>query len=211
MNWPAELPTPKAILFDLDGVIVDSTRAHATAWTALFAEEGIRFSFEDYQAQAAGLPRDAVIRSVLGERSDHQRLMARKLELMQVEELPLIPGTIDFVQRLTLPYAVATSSRVPGLLLGGAGVVELFPVVVHSGQVAHGKPATDVFLEAARQLGVPPEHALVVEDAPAGVQAGLAAGCTVVGLGTADLSAAHLVVNRLPLTWLTDWAARSSP
>lgn len=206
MSWPASLPIPRAVLFDLDGVIVDSGPAHAAAWQALFAEEGVRFGPEDYERIAAGRPREAVIRAVLGDRSDHDRLMRRKAELMRDVPLQTVPGTLDFVEALHLPYAIATSSRMPDFLLRNAGLSERFAVVVDRSQVERGKPAPDLFLEAAARLGIEPVDCLVVEDAPAGVEAGLSAGCTVVGIGDPDrLQRAHLVVDRLPHQWPQGW------
>ena len=207
MRWPSALPTPRAVLFDLDGVVVDSGPAHAAAWTALFAEQGVEFTADDYATRASGRSRDEVIREVLGERSDHDELMARKAALMaQVPVLPTLPGTLAFIDALHLPFAIATSSRIPRVLLARAGLEGRFPVIVGRADVARGKPAPDVFLEAARQLGVDPVDSLVIEDAPAGIEAGLAAGCTVVGLGDrAHLQRAHVVVAQLPLAWLEDW------
>lgn len=201
---------PDAVLFDLDGVIVDSTPAHAAAWTALFAEEGVAFGPADYEAVALGRSRDAVLREVLGDLAPDRmaRLMARKVELVRewldVHGLAPLPGTTAFLDALDaagIPYAIATSSRTPELLLGAAGLLERFAVIVDRDDVEHGKPEPDLYLEAARRLGVDPARCWVVEDAPVGVEAGLAAGCRVIGLaaGGVDhgLSRAHRVVSRL--------------
>lgn len=207
MHWPSTLPKPHAVLFDLDGVIIDSSAAHAAAWTALFAEQGLVFTAADYAHRASGRSRDQVIREVLGEREDHDALMHRKAELMdRVPHLPTVPGSLPFVDALRLPYAIATSSRIPELLLQKAGLAGRFPVIVGRADVERGKPDPAVFLEAARRLGMNPVDTVVVEDAPAGVEAGLAAGCTVVGLGdSALLHQAHVVVPSLPLAWLEVW------
>ena len=113
MNWPSHLPVPRAVLFDLDGVVVDSSPAHAAAWTALFAEEGVPFGPKEYERIAAGRPREAVIRAVLGDRPDHDRLMARKAALMHDVPLSTIPGTLPFLDALDLPYAIVEASRAP--------------------------------------------------------------------------------------------------
>lgn len=206
MSWPPTLPIPRAVLFDLDGVIVDSGPAHAAAWQALFAEEGVAFGPADYERIAAGRPREAVIRAVLGDRSDHDRLMRRKAELMRDVPLQTVPGTMAFVEALRLPHAIATSSRMPDFLLRNAGLAGRFQVVVDRSQVDHGKPAPDLFLRAAHRLSIDPTACLVIEDAPAGVEAGLAAGCTVVGIGDPErLARAHVVVDRLPVEWAHSW------
>jgi beta-phosphoglucomutase family hydrolase len=208
VNGPiAALPVPRGVLFDLDGVVVASGPAHAHAWTRLFAEHGVDFGPTDYEAVALGKPREAVIRAVLGELppDEHARLMARKPvfveQFIAAHGLSCIPGTmpvVDALEERGIPFAIATSSRTPELLLDGAGVLDRFPVRVDRSQVERGKPHPDLFLAAADRLGLPPEECWVVEDAEVGVSAGLAAGCTVIGLAVdgpdASLSAAHAVV-----------------
>ena len=204
------LPVPRGVLFDLDGVVVASGPAHRYGWTTLFAEEGVSFGPDDYQRIALGKPREAVIRAILGElpASEHERLMARKPVLVEAfiatHGLQPIPGTLPFVAALEargIPFAIATSSRTPALLLGGAGVLDRFPVRVDRTQVAHGKPHPDLFLAAAERIGIAPEACWVVEDAEVGVAAGLAAGCTVIGLAVdgpdPSLGRAHAVVSDL--------------
>lgn len=215
------MQTCHAVLFDLDGVVVDSSAAHAHAWQALFAEHGVSFGPERYVAEAAGHPREAVIRAVLGELApaDHARVMQRKVEHVRTwlthHTVPTVPGTLAFVDALDaagIPYAIATSSRTPELLLAGAGLAGRFGVIVHRGLVAHGKPMPDLFLEGARRLDVDPGVAVVFEDAVVGVQAARAAGCPVVGLAPDDvpkgLEAADQVVSRLDGDWIGDWLIR---
>ncbi len=203
----ADLPRPRGVLFDLDGVVVASGPAHAFAWSTLFAEEGVDFGPDDYQTIALGTPREAVIRAVLGELppAEHDRLMARKPVLVEqfidAHGLEQVAGTMPFVDALDgsgVPYAIATSSRTPELLLRGAGVLDRFPIRVDRSQVARGKPHPDLFLEAADRLSLPPQDCWVIEDAEAGVLAGLAAGCTVIGLASdgpdPSLARSHAVV-----------------
>lgn len=212
------MQTCRAVLFDLDGVVVDSSQAHAHAWRALFAERGVDFGPERYVAEAAGRPRESVIRAVLGELApdEHAWAMARKVEHVRDwlthNTIPTLPGTPAFVDALDaagIPYAIATSSRTPELLLRGAGLAGRFEVIVHRGLVAHGKPHPDLFVEAARRLDVPPEAAVVFEDAVVGVQAARAAGCPVIGLAPGvvpeGLHAADRVVERLDIAWIGDW------
>ena len=121
---------------------------------------------------------------------------------------PAIPGTVETVRRIAAqrPVALASSAHaaVIAAALDATGLAGTFPVVVSSDEVAHGKPAPDVYLEAARRLGVAPEACLVVEDSYNGVRAARAAGMTVVLVpntsvppapGTAE--AADLVLSRL--------------
>lgn len=123
------------------------------------------------------------------------------VERYRREGAPLIPGAIEAVQRIaeSWPVAVASSAHaeVISAALAATGLSDVFAVVVSSDQVAHGKPAPDVYLEAARRLGVEPTACLVVEDSNNGVRAGKAAGMTVVlvpnrsvppAAGTGDLA-----------------------
>ena len=124
------------------------------------------------------------------------------------EGAPLIDGVVDAVRRIAADYRVAVASSahadVIAAALASTGLTETFEVVVSSDEVAHGKPAPDVYLEVARRLGVSPASALVVEDSRNGVRAAKAAGMTVVLVpnasvppapGTADL--ADMVLDRL--------------
>lgn len=197
----------RGLLLDMDGVLVDTGPLHAVAWRELFAPFGVDFDEQRYAREASGRPRDAVIRAVLGDRPDHEALMAAKAERFLAavarEGVPVVPGARALIQRARsagLPVAVATSSRLATPVLAHAGLDGLFDAVVDRTQVAHGKPAPDLFLEAARRVGVGPDACLVVEDAAPGVQAAVAAGCAVVGLardGGTQLGAAHRVVDHL--------------
>jgi len=210
-----------AILFDLDGVLVDSEAAHAWAWTELLRGEGVDFSLTDYRRVGAGRSREAVIHAVLGTLppKEHERLMQGKERLVErfvsMHDLEPVPGALAFartVQEAGIGVAVATSSRAPGLLLGAIGARDLFEVVVDRTMVDRGKPAPDLFLLAAHRLSADPRACWVVEDAPAGVEAGLAAGCHVLAVTTTHgrhaLQRAHRVIDRFDeVHWkdLIDW------
>lgn len=196
---------PLAALLDLDGVLVDSAPVHQAAWSALFAEQGVPFGPERYRAEACGRSRADVIRSVLGDRPDHDALMRRKAALVHTilerDGCPEIPGARAFLQALHgrgLPLSVATASRMPRPFLAAAGLADLIPVIADRNDVPHGKPAPDVYLHAAALLGVPAPRCFAVEDSPTGVQAARAAGAFTVAITTnhpADhLTDAHVVV-----------------
>lgn len=206
------MPPIRALLLDLDGVLVDSGPAHQAAWHALFAPYGVEFGPERYAADAAGRSRDAVIRQVLGRDVDLPTLMARKAELVDAwlasHGARPIPGASDFLHeadRRGLALAIATSSRMPHAFLRAAGLADRVPTIVHRGDVRHGKPAPDLFLEAARRLGIDPGACLVVEDAAVGIEAARTAGCPVVAITTTeqpdDLAAADVIVGELVEIW----------
>ena len=202
------------MIFDLDGVIVDSeiwwdevraafAAAHGRAWTA------------DDQAAVMGANSAAWAR-IMRERLDldlpdaaiERAIVDGVVERYRREGAPRIDGTIEAIRRIAadLPVAVASSSHaeVIDAALDATGLGDVFTVAVSSDEVADGKPAPDVYLEAARRLGIAPANCLVVEDSLNGVRAGKAAGMFVVLVpnasvppapGTSEL--ADLVLDRL--------------
>lgn len=206
-------PDPvRALLLDMDGVLVDSRAVHFDAWARLFAEQGIDFGADRFEAEAVGRSREAVIRSVLGQREDRAALMARKAEIVHEilarEGCPAMPGVhelLDEAQRRSLPVAVATASLMPQPFLDAAGLGARLPVVRHRGDVARGKPAPDVFLAAAQALGVPASSCVAVEDSPTGLLAAKAAGCYTIAVPTTTspehLTRADAVIPHLRDLW----------
>lgn len=181
---------PGAVIFDLDGVLVDAEVWWDEVRLAWAGQLGRSWTAAD---QAA----------VMGANSlGWARIMRQRLDLdLSPEQIvddivgamvqryathgaPLIPGAVAAVRRLAeagVPIAVASSSHrlVIDAALDSLGIAGLFRVVVASDEVAHGKPAPDVYLLAARELGVDPSSCLVVEDSLNGVLAARAAGMTV--------------------------------
>jgi HAD superfamily hydrolase (TIGR01509 family) len=203
-----------AVIFDLDGVLVDTMSWWHEIRIAFAASQGRVWTEDDSEACSGCNSREwsIVMRDRLRladppevvEREIVGRLAARYAS----ETVPVIEGVSEAVARIAarMPAAVASSSH-PTLIwavLEATGLARHFGAVVSSDEVAAGKPAPDVFLEAARRLGVEPDRCLVVEDSRSGVLAARAAGMRVVlvpcpssppGPGAAD--EAHLVLPRL--------------
>lgn len=210
----------KAIIFDLDGVLVNSIRAHAYAYEQLFLPFGIAFGFERYATEVKGMSRPDVIRKILGElpTAQFQELMAKKAHLTEAyikeEGLTPIPGALEFVakiQNLGLKNAVATASRAPQLLLGAIGALDLFDVVIDASMVEFAKPHPDVFLKAMDCIGAVPEATLIIEDSLSGIEAALASGATVYALSTTEerqaLNRAHRVFSGYENLDISDFLA----
>ena len=201
----------EAVVFDMDGVIVDSEQVWDDVREQLAKERGGRWS-ERAQADMMGMSSpewSAYMHDVVGLEEPPDEINAevvrRMLERYRTE-LPLIDGAVDAVRRLAGAFrlAVASSSNRPLIdaVLGAAGVADLFDVTVSSEEVARGKPAPDVYLEAARRLGVEPSGAAAIEDSSNGLRAAHAAGLRVLALPNphyppADdaLALAHAVVS----------------
>jgi len=223
-NHPAtidyRLATPFGALWDLDGTLVDTEANHYAAWRVLVHEHGRDLSYEEFRP-TFGLRNDDVLSRYLGFAGDTATLAAlseRKEELFRAslrrDGVKTQPGALDLIAHLrTLGARQAVASSAPpaniALIVRLLGLEDAFDAVVSSEEVVHGKPAPDIFLRAAARIGVKPERAVVLEDAPAGVAAGKAAGCKVIaiiaGFPTDALSSANLIVRTFDdVLWPTD-------
>ena len=195
----------KAFLFDLDGVLTDTSELHFQAWKKLAEEEGISFTRQDNEA-LRGVSRRESLNLLLKGRpvspvQAHQ-MMARKngyyVSLVeQMTPADLLPGALDMmdeIRQLGLKQAIVSSSKNALLVLERLQITDKFDAVIDGNAPARSKPHPDLFLLAAQALGLPPASCLVVEDAEAGVQAAHAAGMPALGLGPPErVGAAQLV------------------
>lgn len=179
----------EALLFDMDGTLIDSTGAVVAAWTELCGRYGI--DAEALLAVAHGVPARATIAKFLpASEWDAAFEWIEEAESTLLDGIVEIPGASELVARLNaegVPWAVVTSAtpRLARARLGAAGVAlpERAELLVTADLVEHGKPSPDAYLLAATRLGVEARRSIVIEDAPAGIQAGRAAGATVVVRG----------------------------
>jgi len=175
----------RGILFDLDGVLVDSTPAVARVWSWWAREHG--FDPETIVRRAHGRPSIATIRELLPE-ADHEA-ENREVERREIEDtggvIPL-PGAVELLGALPADgWAIATSCTLPlaHVRIRAAGL-PLPKHLVTATDVLHGKPNPESYLKAAQSLGIPPKDCIVLEDAPAGIRAGKTAGARVIALRT---------------------------
>lgn len=166
-----------AVIFDLDGTLIDSTPAVVRTWTTWALEHGVT---AEQLAGCHGMPSAGVIRRLLPDhRQDAAVTRINALEIEDLDGIDPLPGAVEALAALSsMPNAIATSCTRPlaRARIAAAGLVAP-PVLVTADDVEHGKPAPDPFLLAAARLEVEPERCLVVEDAPAGLAAAAAAGC----------------------------------
>jgi HAD superfamily hydrolase (TIGR01509 family) len=200
------------VIFDMDGVLVESEPFIAEAAVRMFAEKGVAVQPDDFRP-FIGTGEDRFLGGVAEARGvalemprDKERTYEIYLELIPGQLKPL-PGVADFINRcreLGLRLAVASSAdrvKVLGNLREMGLPPETFDAVVVGEDITHKKPAPDIFLEAARRLGLDPSACLVIEDAVSGVTAAKAAGAQCLGL-TTSFSAEQLASAG------ADWTAR---
>ncbi len=202
-----------AVVFDLDGVIVDTEQVWDEVREQLVADWGGRYSAESqrammgmssgewsrYMHESVGLTQTPA--------EINAEVVVRMLERYRTK-LPLIDGAVDTVRNLSrsLPLAVASSSNRPLIdaVLARAGIADCFVTTVSSEEVARGKPSPDVYLEAANRLGVAPSACVAIEDSANGIRAAAAAGMHVIAYPNAHyppdaeaLELAHSVISSL--------------
>jgi HAD superfamily hydrolase (TIGR01509 family) len=180
-----------AIVFDLDGVIVDSEELWDEVRESLARERGGSWS-EQAQADMMGMSStewSRYMHDVIGLPEEPEEISREVVERMlerYAERLPLIDGAVAAVEELasSWPLAVASSSnrRLIDRVLEASGLALCFQVTVSSEEVARGKPAPDVYLEAARRLGVEPTRCVAIEDSASGIRSAHTAGMHVVAI-----------------------------
>jgi HAD superfamily hydrolase (TIGR01509 family) len=182
---------PVAVIYDLDGVIVDSESAWDQARRELVDEVGGTWRPEATRAMLGMSSPEwsRYVRDELGVRMSPQEIndaVVAHIERRYRQALPLIPGAVESVRRLAArwPLGLASSSNRPiiDLVLEQAGLTDRFAATVSSEEVGRGKPAPDVYLEAARRVGAEPGRCVAVEDSSNGLRSAAAAGLRVIAI-----------------------------
>lgn len=201
---------PAGVIFDMDGVLVDSADAHFESWRRLGSELSKDVTREQF-TRTFGRPNNAIIPILfdIDDEQEVQRLADRKeaiyRDLVRADP-PIVDGAVRLVRKLHNAGArLAVGSSAPreniDLILDAMNVTDLIEVVVSAGEVARGKPDPQVFSLACKRLRLAPGRCVVIEDAPAGVQAAKRAGCQCIAVaihhGADALAGADTVVERL--------------
>lgn len=188
----------KAIIFDLDGVLVSTDNCHYLAWKQLADEENIYFD-RDINERLRGISRMESLEIVL-ERSERKYSDVEKQEMAErknsyyvslvkkIDSSALLEGALDFVSYVkehAIKTAIGSSSKNTNLILKQTGIDSLFDIIVDGNYIKNSKPDPEVFLKAAELLGIPSSECLVCEDADAGVEAAINAGMHVLAVGYA--------------------------
>ncbi len=184
--------SPSLVIFDCDGVLVDTETIANRLLVKVLAEQGVVISYEECRRLFLGKTLVAVMayaetatgRSIDSQWLDYIRDATLKAFAAGVDAVPGVRAALETLQRLDVPYCVASSGRFEKMrfTLGSSKLLPLVEDVLFSAeQVAHGKPAPDLFLFAAKAMGFAPDACVVIEDSVPGVQAAVAAGMPVLG------------------------------
>ena len=188
----------KSVIFDLDGVIVSTDEFHFLAWKQLADAESIPFERHDNE-RLRGVSRMESLDILLEKATrtysesekekmaEHKNSIYREL-LKGLSPFDILPGVTDVLNGLKergIKIAIGSSSKNAGPILVAIGLEGVFDAVVDGTHITRSKPDPEVFLLAGEKLGIAPLHCLVVEDADAGVEAGIAAGMPVLAVGSA--------------------------
>jgi HAD superfamily hydrolase (TIGR01509 family) len=182
---------PEAVVFDLDGVLVDSEQLWNGAKEEVVKSNGGHWRKDAPKAMIGMSSPEwsnymhTELRVPLAPK-EIDRLVVQKMEELYRSRLPMLPGAIEAVRALQghWPLGLASSANreLIDLVLSLSGLTDAFRVTVSSEEVEHGKPAPDVYLDAARRLGVPAERCVAVEDSSNGLRSAAAAGMTVIAV-----------------------------
>ena len=180
----------RGLVFDCDGTVADTMPLHYQAWVAALGGHGAEMS-EAVFYELAGIPTEGIV-AILNDRHGHAMDPAAVAEVKDglfeemIPQVTAIEPVVAIVRRYAgkLPMAVASGGTraLVGKTLSALGLLDCFAAVVTADDVRNGKPAPDIFLEAARRIGVPPEHCCGFEDAELGLQAVRAAGMVAVDI-----------------------------
>ena len=193
-------------IFDLDGVLTDTSELHFQAWKRLADEEGFPFTRQDNEALRGVSRRESLLLLLKGRQLPEERLqelMERKNRyyVESIEHLSstdLLPGARELLEEIRaggVKIAIGSASKNAQAVIEKLGIEPFVDAVADGSSVSRQKPAPDLFLHAAKLLGFPPNQCVVFEDAGAGVQAALAGGMWAVGIGPQErVGAAHLVI-----------------
>jgi len=205
-----------AVIFDMDGVLIDSNPTHARAWIEYLG--GLGIPYEGIDTWMAGKRNDQIMRILLGHGATEQEVfkhgaakeaLYRELMAPMVEER-LMPGLRGFLDSLNgLPIGLGSNAEPANVefLLDNAGLRGRFGAVVDGHQVEHPKPSPDIYLRVAELLGVDAKESVIFEDSPSGIRAARAAGAKVVGVNRTGtlLEGTDLTIRDFSDLRLADW------
>jgi len=208
----------KAVIWDMDGVIVDTAPYHFSAWQEAFQKRGVKFTEEDFRRNF-GQRNDTIIRNILGDgisQSELDTISEEKEEDFRKkvrQNIKPLPGAIELMKLLIehgFKMALASSAPIENIKIQteGLGISDWFQSIISGKDVTEGKPSPQSFLLSAQRLGADPKNCVVIEDAVAGVTAAKRAGMRCLAVTNThpkrNLMEADLVVDTLEAVAISD-------
>tara|TARA_A100001011_G_C14315411_1_gene847734 strand:- start:2222 stop:2887 length:666 start_codon:yes stop_codon:yes gene_type:complete len=198
----------QGVIFDLDGVIVDTAKFHFNSWKTIASEWNYELKYNDNE-KLKGVSRMDCVVKIAGwaeinlSSEELERAANRKNEIYtelcsKLTPEHILPGIISLINQLKandIRIALGSASKNARLVLKKLGLLTLFDVIVDGNDVSKSKPNPEVFIKAAKQMDLLPKNCVVLEDAPAGIIAALSANMKVIGVGNSnELRTANLVI-----------------
>ena len=187
----------RGILFDMDGLVVDTEKLYSRFWREACAFYGYTMTYAQSLRMRGlgGQAGEAMLHHFFGPEADYMQLRSKRIELMDafvdehgVELKPGIFELMEFLEERGIPAAITSSSPIPRIrkYLASYGLDSRFAALCSGRDVPKGKPAPDIYLAGAKALNLPPESCLALEDAPAGIESAYRAGCLAVMIPDLD-------------------------
>jgi beta-phosphoglucomutase family hydrolase len=208
----------RALIWDMDGIIADTSAYHFKAWQEAFQKRGVKYTIVDFQHNT-GMRNDDIVRTMMGNNLSPEEIKAAvqdkdRLFLSQVtKSVSLFPGVRDLVissKKTGFKQAVASSAPLDNIkfILDKLSVIDLFDTIVTGWEVKQSKPNPEIFLRAAEKLGIAPQYCIVIEDAIVGVAACKNAGMKCLAVTNTNpeenLHKADLIVDTLEKVSVVD-------
>lgn len=180
-----------AVIFDLDGIVVDTVPIHFKAWKKMFSEYGKEFNFDIYKKKVDGIPRMDGARAVLTDISDEELKKAAQKkqnyfrEFLDSDKIPIYKSTEKLIKKLEkkgIPRAVISSSKNCTYILNKIDLTKHLDTIVDGNKITTGKPDPQIFNMASEEINAPNEKCVVFEDAVLGVEAAKNAGMFCIGI-----------------------------
>lgn len=199
----------KAVIFDMDGTMINNTAAHKEAWKEFCSRNDIKLSDSDYNKKIAGLKNDQILANLFGKGltanqiksyANYKESVYRELYKPKLEEVPGLTEIILKLKKLDIKLAIATTAPKENreFALRKLGLKSYFDIILGEENVKKGKPDPEIYIKTAKILDVNPTSCIVFEDSPAGLKSGKDAGMKVVALTTShskkELTGADLII-----------------